>query len=432
MSGQSFDMRALIDDLWFLRRDIACDDMSRALGWLADRLGFQVEGYESGSEAWTWIIPPRWEVERAHVKAGGETLVDLRDHPLHVMSYSQPVDRKVSREELLAHLRTREDRPGAISFEYSYYRPDWAFSVPHDWLPRFRHDEYEVLIDSRFVPGDLEVACLHLPGRRREEFVFMAHMCHPAMVNDDLSGVAVLAAAAHRLGRKKDRRFSYRFLVGPETIGTIAYLSRHEDLIPDMKGGCFLEMLGNQAPLSFQHSRSGDNQMDLALSCALKSLKTEHREGAFREVIVNDEAVLDGPGVDVPCCSLSRSGFFSRQEWPYPEYHTSDDTPDIISMDRLDEAAEVICRAVEILEQNFVPKRKFKGPVFLSRYDLWVDWRVNMELNLKMDDVMCMLDGDLDLLHIAESLDLDFFMVKGWLDKFAEHGLIDITSQEPR
>ena len=415
----------LLEEVWFLRRDIVSEGHEKALRRLAQILPFDIEGYPSGTEAWTWIIPPRWSVGQAWVKAGGRTLINVADHPLHVLSYSQPISGTISRDELLAHLHTRPDQPAAIPFEFSYYQPKWGFCVQQDRLDEFTADEYEVFIDSRFEQGELEMGVLHLPGETEEEVVLMAHLCHPCMANDDLAGVVVLMGVAQALMNKPKRRFSYRFLVGPETIGPIAYLSRHEDLIPNMRHGLFLEMLGNDDALSLQHSLQGDAAMDRALLLALRSTGNAFREGCFREVIANDERVLNGPGVNVPTCSLSRSAYWGRGEMPYPQYHTSADSPGIINAERLEESRDVVLSALDILEKNYTPRRRFMGPVFLSRYGLWVDWREDRQLNAKQEEVMRLLEGDLDLLAIAHRLELDFGILKAWLDKFAAHGLLE-------
>jgi aminopeptidase-like protein len=324
----------------------------------------------------------------------------------------------------LAHLHTRPDQPAAIPFEFSYYQPKWGFCVQHERLDEFSADRFEVLIESHFETGQLEMGVLRLPGEEEREIVLMAHLCHPCMANDDLAGVVVLLGVASELMRRPRRRFSYRFLVGPETIGPIAYLSRHEDLIPRMELGLFLEMLGNDDRLSLQHSLRGDSPMDLALLLALQASDRPFRRGRFREVIANDERILNGPGVNVPTCSLSRSAYWGRGETPYPQYHTSADSPEIIHPRRLLEARDLVLAALDILEGNYTPRRLFKGPVFLSRYGLWVDWRVDRQLNAKQEEVMRLLEGDLDLLTIAHRLELDFHTLKDWLDKFAAHGLI--------
>ncbi len=415
-----------LDDLWFLRRDIVSDGYDQALEAIAKRLPLQIDRYRSGQEAWTWIIPPKWSVGEAWIRDGSRTLVDVRDHPLHVMSYSTPIAGRISRAELLAHLHTRPDLPSAIPFEFSYYEPKWGFCVQHQRLDQFTAPEYEVLIEARHEPGELKTGTLLAPGQSDDEILVMAHLCHPAMVNDDLAGVAVLVAVAEKLLASGLRhRYSYRFLLMPETIGSIAFLSRHPQLIERIRYAVFLEMLGNNQPLSLQLSRQGDSAIDKAARLALTSSGLDFRTGGFHEVIGNDEKVFNGPGVNIPSISLSRSNFFGRGEWPYPEYHSSADTPAIVTRERLEEAEQVVLRTLQLMENAYTPVRKVRGPIFLSRYGLWVDWRADRDLNRKQSVVLESLEGEKDTLDIAAELDLNIDVLTAWLDQFARHGLIE-------
>lgn len=422
----SFAYSKFIDGVWFLRRDIVSDGFDRALDYIKAYLPrMDIHRYKSGEEAWTWIIPEKWSVRAAYVKAQGKTLIDLKDHPLHVMSYSTPVSGIVSRDELLEHLHTRPDIPEAIPFEFSYYQKKWGFCVEHRRLPEFTADSYEVLIDSSFEPGELKVGSLFVQGETDEEIVLMAHLCHPSMVEDDLSGVSVLVKVAQELQARKNR-FSYRCLFLPETIGSIAFLSRNEHLIKNMKYGVFLEMLGHDDKISLQKSKIGDTVIDRAAELVLKNAGQEFRVGNFLEVIQNDERVLNGPGVGVPTISFSRAKFWGEGSLPYPEYHSSADTPAIVSEDRLKEAEKIVLETLRLLEANFYPKTTVKGPIFLSRYGLWVDWRINRNLNKKQWIVFDYLEhGKKSVVDMAYELDVPFEILGDWLEKFYQNQLIE-------
>ncbi len=127
--------------------------------------------------------------------------------------------------------------------------------------------------------------------------------------------------------------------------------------------------------------------------------------------------VSNGPGFDIPTPSLTR--------WPYDEYHTSDDNPTIVKPENLSEALDVFMDVWNELEQNYYPKRQFKGPVMLSRYGLWVDWREDFQLNLKLEKIMMMLEGDQSVIDIAYELNLPVDTIRNYLDRFFDAGLID-------
>ncbi|MBI5147723.1 MAG: DUF4910 domain-containing protein [Parcubacteria group bacterium] len=413
-------MIKLIQNIWLTRRDIVSDGFDEALAYISKIIPLKIHKVPIGSKCWTWKVPEKWSAAAARIEnLRGKTLLNLKDHPLHVMSYSLPIDKIVTKEELLKHLHTRPDRPGAIPFEFKYYERDWGFCVPHNWLERFKEDRYRVFIDSKFEKGYLKIGEHTIKGRTKETIAVIAHLCHPAMVNDDLSGVAVLVGLAKELGKRKNY-FTYKFVLVPETIGSIAYLSRNEKIIPQFKYGIFLEMLGNDDIHGLQLSRQGDTAIDRAARHVMKSTGKEFRLGGFREIVKNDEMVWNGPGVNIPTISVSRA----KPGFPhYPEYHTSDDDPSIVSAERLNESKDLVLKVINLLERDYVPVRKFKGPIFLSGYGLWVDWRTNPKLSHALENIMLRMEGDKSILEIADELDLDFEEVLAYIDKFVEKGL---------
>jgi aminopeptidase-like protein len=318
----------------------------------------------------------------------------------------------------MKHLHTNPKRPGAIPFEFKYYERDWGFCIQHNRLKEFIKDKYKVFINSKFEQGTLKIGDYTIIGETDKTIVIMAHLCHPAMVNDDLTGVAVLIDIAKELS-KRSNHYTYKFLLVPETIGSVAYLSQNEDIIPKLKYGIFLEMLGNNNIHALQLTRQGNTRLDRIGRYVMKQKLTNFREGSFRKIIGNDEMVFNGPGVNVPMISISR--------FPYPEYHTSDDNPGIISEENLIESKNLILEILNILDNDYIPERKFKGPVFLSGYGLWVDWRINKKLNENIEQIMLNLEGDKSIFDIAEELDMDFNEVLNYVNKFLEKGLITKT-----
>ena len=300
-------MLQIIDELWYKARHIVSDEYDAALARLGDFLPLTVHEIPSGTQCWTWKVPNKWGCQEAWIEADGQRLVDLADHPLHIVYGSLPFEGIVSREELMRHLRVSEQRPDAIPFEFKYYERDWGFCVPQSWLGRFTADQYRVKIAVTDEPGTLKVGEHFIPGQSDRCIVIVSHLCHPAMVNDDLAGVAVSVDVARRI---ENPYYSYRFLYLPETIGSVAYLSQHEDLIENMAAGVFLEMLASAGPLVLQHSYEREARLDHVATRVLAQHQPDLQEGDFRTIIGNDEMVFDGPGVRVPMISLSR--------WPYP------------------------------------------------------------------------------------------------------------------
>jgi len=410
-------MIQLINNLWFKRRDIISDGFDQSLDYISKIIPLKIHKIPTGTRCWTWIIPEKWSVKEAYIEdLHGQRVLDLKEHPLHVISYSLPIDKLVTKQELLKHVYTNPERPDSIPFEFKYYERDWGFCIQDNKLKDFTKDKYKVFIDSKFEKGDLKIGDYTIKGKTDETIVLVAHLCHPAQVNDDLAGVAVLVDIAKEISKRKNH-YTYKFLLTPETIGSIAYLSQNESIIPQLKYGIFLEMLGNDNTFVLQRSRQGNTRLDRIARHLMKSQLNNFREGAFRKIVGNDEMVFNGPGVDIPMISISR--------FPYPEYHTSNDNLDIISEQRLKESKELILEILDIIDKDYIPQRQFKGPIFLSGYGLWVDWRKNKKLNESIEQIMLNLEGDKSVFDIAEELDMEFNDVFDYLNKFLEKGLIE-------
>lgn len=427
-------LKQLVEELWPLHRTLVSDGTDRALEIVGRSFpgdSYTVETFPPGTPAWTWRVPERYVVHQAFLETeDGTRICDFAENPLHLVSYSLPVDTWLTWEELAPRLHSTPQRPAAIPWEFKFYSRDWGFCVSHDVLESLpRAGRYHAVIDSEFIDAPAEglrvgVGLVHPVGGQvpeAGELIVCAHICHPRQANDDAAGVASAIGAAQALASNPlpPGSMSVRFLFCPETIGSLAYLSNHEELIPVLRGGIYSEMTGNRNMLALQRTRQDDHVLDRIARYVLLRRGAEFREGPFRSIISNDEIVFNGPGVNVPCLSLSR--------WPYPEYHTSDDNPDIIDEDMLVDAAQAIEEIARIFASDYVVSADFRGPVFLSGYDLWVDWREDYELNIAIEQLMLLLDTNRTVFEIAETLGLEFNIVRDYVERFRAAGLARAT-----
>ncbi|NOY98840.1 MAG: DUF4910 domain-containing protein [Chloroflexi bacterium] len=430
MAKSYSSLKSVLAELLPLHRTIVSDDMDKALeivgAYLPDAAEYTLETYAPGAPIWTWRVPERYVVHEAYLETeGGERVVDFADNPLHIISYSLPVDKVLTWDELEPHLRYSEKRPTAIPWEFKYYERDWGFCLTKETFDRLpRAERYRAVIRSEFVTDPEQglrvgTGVVHPEGgpvNASGEMIVQAHTCHPMQANDDLAGVVTAIEVARRLAEDPlpPGSMSVRFWFGPETIGTIAYLAHNEDLIPNLRGGIFLEMTGNKNKLAWHHSRQHDHLLDRIAQYVLRD--TEHEERDFAAAPANDERVINGPGVNVPCISLNR--------WPYDEYHTTDDNLDIMHEDMLVEAADVAEEIIRIFASNYVPRRTFRGPVFLSGHDLWVDWREDWALNRAIEKIMMRFEGRHSIFEIAEEVGLDYWKTREYIEEFRAKGFI--------
>lgn len=420
------DFKKVADSICPLDRAIVSDGYDKAINYLADVIPLNIHKIPSDTEIWTWVVPDKWRVRDAYFTDGKKKFADYKEHPLHLVSFSVPFKGRVSREELLQHINTNPKYANDIPFVYKYNERDWGFCMPHNQLADLTEDSYNVYIDTDFVKGYLKVGEYIKQGKSDECFVFMAHLCHPGQFNDGLSGVLASVNVADYLERI-ETYYTYRILFFPETVGSTAYLSQNEHLIPSMKGAISSEMLAVDQMISVQHSYDSSAYINHVVCKVLDDLSIEYRARDYLKVLRNDEKIFDAPGVMIPSVSITRSKLPGEDGFPIHGYHTSYDNVDNADFGKFDEICNILIKVVNYLEDDFVPQRRFKGQVMLSRYDLFVDPAVDREKYNKLEELMWHLEGDKSILEIARILDLDFYWLREYLDQYCRNNLVTLS-----
>lgn len=414
-------MQEMVQELWSLPRDIVSDGYDAALEALSGQLPMNIHAYPTGTECFTWVIPEKWTCHEAYLEnLAGEPLFSYKDNPLHVVSYSLPFTGEVAREELFNHLHVHPRLPDAVPFVFKYYERDWGLCCSQAMKDSLKDDYYRVTINTDFSYGTLKVGEVVVAGESDDCFVLCAHLCHPAMVNDDLSGVVVGLEVMRELMVRKGLRYTYRFLILPETIGSAAYLSQNQDLITTMRGGLFLEMLGSPHPHALQLSLAGNTQVDKCVQLVVKEHDPASWTGDFLTVILNDERMFNAPGIGVPMLSLSRVLPPGNNDYPNREYHSNLDTPENINFQNLEDSRELVLKIIEAWEANRIPQPKFKGELFFSRFR-GIDYAT---MRKDLHQIMFSLDGHQSIADIAWNTGINFSRVKYILDVFEREGLI--------
>lgn len=428
-------MKELVEELYLTNRGFVTDEYENCLAYI-DRheLPLTVTEYPSGTEIWdSWVVPQKWIVNEAYIEFDGERVLDYEDHPLHLISYSEPFQGTVSRETLRDHIYTHSTMEEAIPWHFRLnYRPwegHWGFCASQSFVDSLEPGEYEVRIDTEFEEDQMKVAEHHIEGASEETIVFAAHLDHTGMANDDLAGVAVGCELMRRLRERSSLRYSYKFLIVQEMTGSAAYLSTHQEAAEKMVGGMFLEMPGNDNRLLLQNTFYGDTRLDSIAEYCLQQFTDDGEIARFREQIGNDELIFEGPGIEVPMISVSR--------YPYDEYHTHFDSPEIITETRLEEYCTFIESIIDILETDFQPVRRFDGVPGLShpKYDLYLDPRqvINEtesdqnsgDIAQFRDRLIRYLDDDLTAFDLASEFGLEFEWVRDYLLDFEKKDLIE-------
>lgn len=406
---QGARMMDLIRDLYPICRSITGDGNRQTITRLCMELDLQIHEVPSGTPVLDWTVPDEWNVRDAWIKdPQGRKIVDFQQHNLHVVGYSQPIQRTLSLEELEPHLHSLPDHPDWIPYRTSYYTPTWGFCLPDSLRRSLQPGQYEVMIDADLQPGHLTYAELVLPGASSEEFLISAHICHPSLANDNLAGIAVATALATLL-EQIERRHTFRFVFIPGTIGSITWLSRNREQVDRIRHGLVLSCLGDSGSLTYKRSRRGQAPIDQAVAHVLQHSGDPHQIQDFSPYGY-DERQYGSPGFNLPVGLLTRS-----PHGTYPEYHTSADNLDLVRPEALVDSLRRLLEIVEVIEANGTWVNQFPyGEPQLGRrglYDGLGGASDRNEQQLAMLWVLNQSDGHHSLLDIADRANLPFHRV---------------------
>jgi aminopeptidase-like protein len=344
--GLGSSLYELIGKMYPFCRSLTGNGNRETLKIVDSVLPLEIHEVPTGTTAYDWTVPNEWNIRDAYVKnKNGKRVIDFRDSNLHVVSYSTPIHRWMQRSELLEHLHSDSDHPNWIPFRNTYYRENWGFCIKHSDLEQLRDDQYEVCIDSTLAPGSLTYGEALIAGEKDDEVLISTHICHPSLCNDNLSGIAI-AAYLGKLLQSIRRRYSYRIVFLPCTIGPIVWLSRNESRLPHIKHGLVLSCLGDSGSSTYVCSRSGDAEVDRAAAHVLRHSGSPHTIRQF-EPYGYDQRQYCSPAFNLPIGCLMRT-----PDGGFPEYHTSADNLELMSPQALADSLMKIMATLLVLEKN--------------------------------------------------------------------------------
>lgn len=416
-------MHGWAQDLFPICRSLTGAGVRQTLNYLKELLpGLVIESVPSGEEVFDWVVPDEWAIRDAYISDdNGTRVVDFGDNNLHVVGYSEPVDEWFSLEELQRYLYTLPDQPEAIPYITSYYKRRWGFCLSENQRRQLKSGRYRAVIDSDLVPGVLNYGELILPGRSQEEVLLSTYVCHPSMANNELSGPVVTAALAQWLIGLPDRKYSYRIIFLPETIGSITYLSRNlAHLKKHVVAGFNITCVGDDRCYSYLPSRTGDTLSDHAALHVLKYLAPDFKRYSYLDR-GSDERQYCAPGVDLPIATLMRSKYGE-----YPEYHTSLDDLTLVTPAGLEGGFMVLQKAIEVIELNCKPQVTVFGEPQLGKRGLYptLSTKTSSQSVRAMMDLLAYSNGVSSLLAIAEIIGKPIWELAPIFQRLREHGLL--------
>jgi len=420
-----YEIHSFAKKLWSFNRSITGEGVRKSLALIKSEClpNLNIEAVPSGTKVFDWVVPPEWHVSKAYIIAPeGKKICDFSLNNLHLVGYSIPFRGKMRLEELQKYLHSLPEQPNAIPYITSYYQQRWGFCLTQDQRDVLVDGEYEVVIDSKLFEGQLNFGELVLPGESNQEIFLSTYICHPSMANNELSGVTVATYLAKWLSELKERRYTYRFVFIPETIGSIVYLSKnYVNLKKKVIAGFNVSCVGDERSYSYLPSRNGNTISDKVAKHVLKWTDTNYVSYSWLDR-GSDERQYCAPGIDLPIASILRTKYGE-----YPEYHTSlDNLDNVVTPKGLEGGYWSLRKALELIEKNRIYKIKFFCEPQLSKRGLYpnLSTKKTKEKVMKILNLISFCDGENSLLDIAEKTNLPAWDLYELVETLISHDLI--------
>lgn len=412
------ELHDLVRELYPIPRSLTGDGVRETLAVISLDLPLNLVETPSGTEVFDWAVPREWNVRDAWIEnPDGQSFARFADSTLNLLGYSVPVDVTLTRDELLEHVFTDPGHPDRVPYRTSYWAERWGFCMTQREADSLAEGEYRAVVDATLEDGSLTYGEVRLDGSSPLTVLLTTTICHPALANDNLSGIVVVAALARALA-SQSLRYCYRLLWSPGTLGPLCWLHHNRGLVQHVVHGLAISCVGDRGHVTYKRSRRGATATDRAAEVVLRDVP-----GA---VVVDwspyggDERQFCAPGFDLPFGAFSRSAADA-----FPEYHSSEDDLSVVTPEALADSYRTLLSIVDVFERNttYVNLSPYGEPQ-LGRRGLYRSVGGGPSHEAAYLWLLSLSDGNNSLVEIALRSGLPFEDVAEAASRLADKGLL--------
>jgi len=414
--------------LFPITRSLTGDGVKKTLNIIQKEFPkLKIKKFKSGTKVFDWNIPEEWNVTEAYViDKYNNKIIDFKKNNLHLVGYSIPTKKNITKKKLFKNLYFLKNQTKAIPYVTSYYKRRWGFCISYNEYKildkRYSlNDKFKVVINSNLnKKGNLNYGELILKGKSKKEILISTYICHPSMANNELSGPIVSMGLINYFKSKKLNK-TLRFVFISETIGSISYLSKNlKYLKENVIGGYNLSCIGDERQHSCMFSKYENSPSDEAVIEAYKLLKIKNYKVYPFLKRGSDERQYNSPGIDLKISSIFRTKYGE-----YPEYHTSLDNFNLVTLKGCVGGFNVARKSIEILLERTYPKCKIMCEPQMGKRGLYptLSTKGKEQLTRSYMNFLQYSDGTNSLEKISKLIKLDLRFVKKIYKLLNKHGL---------
>jgi aminopeptidase-like protein len=413
------ELHALMAELFPIPRSLTGDGVRATLARIGEEAPLRTVELPTGTQVFDWKLPREWNVREAWVEGpDGARVIDVADSSLNLLGYSVPVDTTVGLAELRDHLFTDPRDPDVVPYRTSYWAERWGFCTTQRTADALPDGEYRVRIDATLANGHVTYGEVALEGATDDVFLLTTTVCHPALANDNLSGIVLLAGLARILAAQQELRHSFRLVWSPGTIGPLCWLHTNLEQVDRVRHGFAVSCVGDPGPLTYKRSRPENPSIDRAAEVVLRDFPgaTVRPWSPYG----GDERQFCSPGFDLPFGALSRTPADA-----FPEYHSSADDLNLVRPEALGDSFHAALRIVDVLERDdILINASPYGEPQLGRRGLYRSLAGGSSEEAALLWVLSLCDGSASLVDVASRSGLPFPAIRAAADALLEVELL--------
>lgn len=342
----------IFDELFPILRSITGDGYRKSLNILSKHMNFKKLEYKSGKKVFDWVVPKEWVIKDAFINFNGKKIIDYKKNNLHILNYSAPINKKLNLIELNKYLYSIKKYPKLIPYVTSYYKKNIGFCLAEQQRKKLKKGDYQIVVNSKFINGKVVNGFSKIRGKTKKVILLSSYLCHPSLANNELSGPLVLLGLYNKIKKWKKRKFTYYFLINPETIGSICFIHQYKaHLKKYLEAGLVLTCLGGPKNiLSYKKTRSGNSSLDKIFMNLNRQNKIKVRE--FDPTTGSDERQYNSAELNLPVGQISRTLYGS-----YHQYHNSGDDKNFMKISKIIKSINEIEKILK-LNENLKPLKR--------------------------------------------------------------------------
>lgn len=305
-------INTFLKNLFPLNRSIVSNENKITLDYIKNIIDIKILKIKSKTKINSWTVPLKYEIKDGWIKNNkNKKIVDFKNNKLHIGTNSISISKKLNGKDLSKKLYYAKNNPDKIPYRTFYYNNDWGFCVKKELFTQIKNsnENFKVFINSKKKNGQMLLGEKIIKGKTKKEILISTYVCHPSMANDNLSGIIVTILLSEYIEKLPEKKWSYRIIFAPETIGAIAYCKISQKNLKKIDFGLAINNCGGPSEFSYKESFDNNHQINHLIEEVFKESKISFKKHKF-DIHGSDERQFSSLKFRINMASIFKSKYY--------------------------------------------------------------------------------------------------------------------------